>query len=82
MGVDPVAIGLVGSLKQPEANLTGVTSLNAEVGPKRLEILREVMPTAAEVAVLVNPTSPTAESQVRNLRKPAHSMGIQQLTVA
>ena len=72
MGADPIAIGLVGSLSRPEGNLTGVTSLNVEVGPKRLEILREVIPTAAVVAVLVNPTSPTADSQLRNLQAAAH----------
>ena len=77
MGADPIAIGLVRSLNQPEANITGVTSLNVEVGPKRLEILHEVVPEAAAFAVLVNPTSPTADSQLRNLRTAAHPMGVQ-----
>jgi putative ABC transport system substrate-binding protein len=57
-GADPIAIGLVGSLNRPGGNLTGVTSLNVQVSPKRLEILRETIPRAASVAVLVNPTSP------------------------
>src|SRR5262245_11410953 len=57
MGADPIAVGLVASLNQPGANLTGVTSLNVEVGPKRLEILREIVPTAAAFAVLINPTT-------------------------
>ena len=62
MGADPIAIGLVGSLARPGGNLTGVSSLNVQVTPKRLEILHEVVPAAAEIAVLVNPTSPTTDS--------------------
>jgi len=77
MGADPIAVGLVASLNQPGANLTGVTSLNVEVGPKRLEILREIVPTAAAFAVLINPTSPTADSQLKNLRAVAHPAGVQ-----
>ena len=61
VAVDPVKIGLVASLNRPGGNLTGITNLNAEVGPKRLELLRELIPTATSVAVLVNPTSPVAE---------------------
>ena len=57
-GADPVAAGLVASLDQPGGNLTGVTSLNAQVGPKRLQLLHELMPTAAAIALLVNPTNP------------------------
>jgi len=77
MGADPIAMGLVGSLNRPGGNLTGVSSLNVEVTPKRLEILREVVPTAAVVAVLINPTSPTADSQIRNLQAAAHALGLQ-----
>ena len=68
MGADPIAIGLVGSLSRPGGNLTGVSSLNVQVTPKRLEILHELIPTAAVVAVLVNPTSPTTEFTIE---KPA-----------
>ncbi len=68
MGADPIAIGLVSSLNRPGGNLTGISSLNVEVTPKRLEILHEAVPTAGVVAVLVNPTSPTANSQLRNRR--------------
>src|SRR5882724_5286580 len=74
MGADPVAIGLVGNLNRPGGNLTGVSSLNVQVTPKRLEILHEAVPTAAEVAVLVNPTSPTADSQLRNLQAAARAL--------
>ncbi|MGA8920518.1 MAG: ABC transporter substrate binding protein, partial [Pseudolabrys sp.] len=67
MGADPIAIGLVASLSRPGGNLTGVTSLSVEVTPKRLEFLHEVLPAAGVFAVLINPTSPTADSQSRNL---------------
>ena len=77
MGADPVAIGLVGNLNRPGGNLTGVSSLNVQVTPKRLEILHEVVPSAAEIAVLVNPTSPTTDSQLRNLQAAARALGLQ-----
>jgi putative ABC transport system substrate-binding protein len=77
MGADPIAIGLVGSLPHPGGNLTGVTSLSVEVTPKRLEFLHETIPTAGLIAVLVNPTSPTAESQSRNLQVTARDQGLQ-----
>jgi putative ABC transport system substrate-binding protein len=77
MGADPIAIGLVGSLNRPGGNLTGVSSLNVEVTPKRLELLREVIPAAAVVAVLINPTSPTADSQLRSLQATNRALGLQ-----
>jgi len=58
VGLDPVELGLVGSLHQPGGNITGVTGWNVTVGPKRLELLHEVVPTARALALLVNPTSP------------------------
>jgi putative ABC transport system substrate-binding protein len=76
MGADPIAIGLVETLNRPGANLTGVTSLNVQVTPKRLEILHEVVPAAAVIAVLLNPTSPTADSQLRNLQAAAGALGV------
>jgi putative ABC transport system substrate-binding protein len=76
-GADPVAQGLVASLNQPGRNLTGVTSLNAEVGPKRLELLHELLPGATEFALLVNPTNPAnAEASIRDLRAAARSRGL------
>jgi putative ABC transport system substrate-binding protein len=77
MGADPIAMGLVISLNRPGGNLTGVSSLNVEVTPKRLEILREAIPTATVVAVVLNPTSPTADSQLRNLQEAARALGLQ-----
>jgi putative ABC transport system substrate-binding protein len=76
MGADPLAMGLVQTLSRPGANITGVTSLNVEITPKRLEILREVIPTATEIAVLVNPTSPTADSQLKSLQAAASAFGV------
>jgi putative tryptophan/tyrosine transport system substrate-binding protein len=76
MGADPIAMGLIATLNRPGGNLTGVTSLNVQVTPKRLEILHEVVPTAALIAVLLNPTSPTADSQLRNLQAAADALGV------
>jgi putative tryptophan/tyrosine transport system substrate-binding protein len=77
MGADPIAIGLVASLARPGGNLTGVSSLNVEVTPKRLEILHEAIPTGAVVAVLLNPTSPTADSQFKQLQEAARTLALQ-----
>src|SRR5262249_58207102 len=59
LAADPIAAGLVASLSRPGANVTGVTSLNLEVGPKRLEFLHELVPSATIMAALVNPTNPS-----------------------
>ena len=75
---DPVKIGLVASLARPGGNLTGINFLSAEVVAKRLELLRELVPGAARVAVLVNPTSPTnTEATVRDVGAAARAMGLQ-----
>jgi len=72
VGGDPVELGLVASLNRPGGNLTGVTTLASEVGPKRLELLHELLPTATIVAALVNPTSPDlGERFSRDLRATA-----------
>jgi putative ABC transport system substrate-binding protein len=71
-GADPITVGLVTSLNRPGGNITGVSSLNAEVGPKRLELLRELLPTATDFALLVNPTNPkNAEATTKDLQKAA-----------
>jgi putative tryptophan/tyrosine transport system substrate-binding protein len=78
VSVDPVEIGLVASLNRPGGNLTGITSLNVEVGPKRLELLRELLPTATVIALLVNPTNPSlAEPFARDLKAAASTLGLQ-----
>jgi putative ABC transport system substrate-binding protein len=59
-GSDPVAAGYVAALNRPGGNVTGVTFLSVELGPKQLELLREVIPAATKIAVLVNPNNPTA----------------------
>jgi putative ABC transport system substrate-binding protein len=77
VAVDPVKIGLVASLNRPGGNLTGITNLNVEVGPKRLELLRELIPAATNIAVLVNPTSPIAEPFARAMQAAARTLGQQ-----
>jgi putative ABC transport system substrate-binding protein len=75
---DPVELGLVASLNRPGGNLTGTTTLTLEVGPKRLELLHEMVPTATIIALLVNPTSPNlAEAQARDLQTAARTLGLQ-----
>ena len=64
IGGDPVQAGLVASLNRPGGNVTGVSSMNAELGAKRLGLLHELLPGAARFAVLVNPNNPTAESMI------------------
>lgn len=77
MGGDPVALGVVDSLSRPGGNLTGVSSLSVEVSRKRLEFMRQVFPTARAFAIVVNPTSPTANSQLSSLHTAAGTLGVQ-----
>jgi putative ABC transport system substrate-binding protein len=78
VAVDPVKVGFVASLNRPGGNLTGVTNLNVELGPKQLELLRELVPTAILVALLVNPTSPSvAEPFARTMQAAARALGLQ-----
>ena len=77
-GADQVEIGLVASLNRPGGNLTGVTTLNVELGPKRLELLHEVVPTTRSIALLVNPTSSVnAERLTTNTQTAARTLGLQ-----
>jgi putative tryptophan/tyrosine transport system substrate-binding protein len=75
---DPVALGLVGSLNQPGANITGTTALTLEAGKKWLQLLQEAVPAATEFAVLINPTSPNlAEAQTKDLQAAARALNLQ-----
>ena len=78
VGTDPVAAGLVASLARPAGNVTGVTNINTELVPKRLELLRELIPTAKLIALLVNPTSPfITESISKDLQSATRALGLQ-----
>jgi ABC-type uncharacterized transport system substrate-binding protein len=77
MGGDPIRLGLVESLNRPAGNLTGVTSFNVDLTPKRLQFLLEVIPSGRPVAVLVNPTSPTTESQLKGLEAAVRTFNVQ-----
>jgi ABC-type uncharacterized transport system substrate-binding protein len=74
---DPVELGFVASLARPGRNITGVTQLNVEVAPKRLELMHELVPTAIIMAVLVNPAYPSAEIQSRGMQAAARTLGVQ-----
>src|SRR5204862_5502645 len=73
----PVRPGLIASLARPDGNLTGINFFNIEVTAKRLELLRELVPGAARVAVLVNPTNPVNETTLRSTELAARAMGLQ-----
>jgi putative tryptophan/tyrosine transport system substrate-binding protein len=76
-GTDPVEAGLVSSLNRPGGNLTGVTVFSLELGPKRVQLLHELIPAATSIALLVNPTSPRfAEAQQIGLRGVARQLGL------
>ena len=74
-GTDPVEAGLVVSLDHPGANVTGITFLLNTLGPKELEVLHELAPKAALIAVLMNPKSSTAASQLKDLQDTAGAFG-------
>jgi putative tryptophan/tyrosine transport system substrate-binding protein len=76
MGGDPVDLGLVAALNRPGGNITGVTVLAVELGPKRLELLHKLVPTATIVALVVNPTNPSAESETKELQAAARTLGL------
>jgi putative ABC transport system substrate-binding protein len=76
-GLDPVKEGLVASLNRPGGNLTGVTALAVEVAPKALELLHKLVPAATVIALLVNPTNPSAQALSRDLQTAARTLGLQ-----
>jgi putative ABC transport system substrate-binding protein len=76
-GVDPVESGLVASLNRPGGNLTGVTGLGVELGPKRLELLREMVPGARIIAALINPTGLYSAKLSTDFQTAARTLGLQ-----
>jgi putative ABC transport system substrate-binding protein len=76
-GADPVASGLVASLSRPGANVTGTASLTSELLPKRLQLLRELMPNAAQFGFLADPANPDGQTQIAVLQAAARTLGLQ-----
>jgi putative ABC transport system substrate-binding protein len=78
---DPVENGLVASLNRPGGNLTGVTSIDLELGPKRLEVIHELIPAARVFALFINPNHPNAPSQLREMQAAARALDVELRTV-
>src|SRR4051794_14258823 len=76
-GSDPVKFGLVASLNRPGANVTGVTLVTNELGTKRAELLRELVPSASTIVFLVNPNNPNADTDTRDAETAVHALGRQ-----
>jgi len=76
-GGDPVQMGFVASLNRPGGNLTGMTTLNLEVGPKKLELMHDLVPNAAIIALLVNPNNPEGEIQSREAQVATRKLGLE-----
>jgi ABC-type uncharacterized transport system substrate-binding protein len=77
MGTDPVKLGLVASLSRPEGNITGVNFFQSELGAKRLGLVRELLPNATVIGMLVNPNYPEAESHASDVKSAAIPVGMQ-----
>ena len=76
-GTDPVKFGVVASVNRPGGNVTGVVFFNNELGPKRLQVLRELAPNATVLAMIVNPKNPNTEFDVRQMQSAARPMGLE-----
>src|SRR5262245_44412824 len=76
-GGDPIKLGLVASLNRPGGNVTGVSNLLTELGSKRLGLLRELVNSITLIATLINPNSPDAESELRDVEAAARALGLQ-----
>jgi ABC-type uncharacterized transport system substrate-binding protein len=76
-GSDPVEIGLVASMNRPGGNVTGVTRMSTALIPKRLSVMRELVPQMSALALLVNPNGPQTAEQVRDMQEPARALGLQ-----
>ena len=78
VGNDPVQLGLATSLSRPGGNMTGINIFNSELASKRLELLRDLLPRAARIALLVNPADASlTETQLKDVNTAARSMGVQ-----
>jgi putative tryptophan/tyrosine transport system substrate-binding protein len=77
IGSDPVELGLAASLARPGGNLTGITIMAAELMPKRLELLSELVPQAGVTALLVNANNASAKTQIRDVQEAARAKGLQ-----
>jgi putative tryptophan/tyrosine transport system substrate-binding protein len=77
MGADPVVFGLVGSLNRPGGNVTGITLMSGEIVSKRIALLRDLLPNAKKLAVLMNATTPASSAEVAVAERVAHTLGWQ-----
>jgi len=77
VGSDPVEMGLVASLSRPGGNLTGTTIMGVDLGPKRLDLIRQLVPKALRIAILSNPTFPMASAEVREVEDAALKLAIE-----
>jgi ABC-type uncharacterized transport system substrate-binding protein len=77
IGSDPVETGLVDSLNRPGGNVTGATFLSVELGAKRLELLRDLVPKIVSIALLVNPNNPNAAVQTKEMQVATSALGLQ-----
>ena len=77
VGIDPVQAGLIASLNRPGGNVTGIAILTVELAAKRVELLHELLRTSTAVAMLVNPTTPLAEPEIKGVRDAGRSLGLE-----
>jgi putative ABC transport system substrate-binding protein len=76
-GADPVRLGLVSRINRPGGNVTGISILTGDLNPKRLQLLRELVPRSKHVAVMANPTNPVGETQVKDIELAGRAIGLQ-----
>jgi putative ABC transport system substrate-binding protein len=77
VGADPVEMGLLASRSRPDGNITGVANLNLEVGPKKLQLVHELIPTATIIGLLVNPANPNNEIRLKDMQAAARTLGVE-----